>query len=75
MTRQAGTAARGPGFAGWFFPARSEKVFPYRCRTESVLFCKSLKMARPIRFERTTFAFGGQHSIQLSYGRLAYYCS
>src|SRR5450759_783736 len=27
-------------------------------------------MARPRRFERPTFAFGGQPSIQLNYGRL-----
>ena len=27
-------------------------------------------MARPARFELTTPAFGGQYSIQLSYGRI-----
>src|SRR5665213_3514214 len=32
--------------------------------------CGFVKLARPRRFERPTFAFGGQRSIQLSYGRL-----
>src|SRR5450830_391619 len=42
-----------------------------RWKDSLAMSCNMLKLlARPRRFERPTFAFGGQRSIQLSYGRL-----
>jgi hypothetical protein len=45
-------------------------AYPPDERTSGISAKLLKRLARPRRFERPTFAFGGQRSIQLSYGRL-----
>ena len=52
---------RGEGFSNAKF------ALPFNILKE--INMEKKEMARPTRFERVTFAFGGQRSIQLSYGR------
>jgi hypothetical protein len=65
------------GFIGWIagtsYERRKARYPPLPINREMAVFGADSvsEMARPRRFELLTSAFGGQRSIQLSYGRVA----
>jgi hypothetical protein len=52
-------------------PGSGEEVTTQRDGMRPVEYAERKGVAHPARFERATFAFGGQRSIQLSYGCLS----